>query len=140
MSRSKRWIERTKSLLILILTVSAAFLAWRTGLFQRLMPESVTQEPAEPTPAVSSYQAAAEPICAAVTGVPGLVYGVCYDDEGMQELMREFRAVLGETLGSASVPVPVEASVWREALLGPGLFLDYGVPISLNVLACWMGV
>ena len=88
---------------------------------------------------MSSYQAAAEPICAAVTGVPGLVYGVCYDDGGMQELMREFRAVLGETLGSASVPVPVEASVWREALLGPGLFLDYGVPISLNVLACWMG-
>lgn len=139
MSREKRWIERIKSLLILLLTVSAAFLAWKTGLFQRLLPEHASFEPAEPTPAVSSYQAAAEPVCAAVTGVPGLVYGVCYDDEGMRVLMQEFRTVLGETLGSASVPVPVEESVWREALLGPGLFLDYGVPISLNVLACWMG-
>ncbi len=139
MSRKKRWVERVKSLFILILTVSAAYLAWRTGLFQRMMPERVSPEPAEPTPGVISYQAAAEPICAAVTGVSGLVYGVCYDDDGMHEVMREFRTVLSETLGSASSPAQVEESAWREALLGPGLFLDYGVPISLNVLACWMG-
>lgn len=139
MSRSKRWIERIKSLLILLLSLSAVFLAWKTGLFQRLMPEHEALEPAEPTPGVSSYQAAADPVCAAVTGVPGLIYGVCYDDEGMRAVMQEFRSVLGETLGSASEPVPVEESVWREALLGPGLFLDYGSPIALNVLACWMG-
>lgn len=139
MSRKKRRIERIKSLLILLLTVSAAFLAWRTSLFQRLMPERSSQEPVEPTPGVSSYQAAADPVSAAVTGVSGLVCGVCYDDEGIRELMREFRAVLVETLGSASDPIPVEESVWREALHGPGLFLDYGTPVSLNVLACWMG-
>ena len=139
MSRKKRWIERIKSLLILLLTVSAAFLAWRTGLFQRLIPESLSPEAAEPTPGVSSYQAAAEPVSAAVTGVSGLVCGVCYDDDGIREVMREFRAVFVETLGSASDPVPVEGSVWREALDGPGVFLDYGMPISLNVLACWMG-
>ena len=139
MSRKKRWIERLKTLLILLLTVSAAFLAWRTGLFQRMMPEDDTPESVEPTPGVSSYQAAAEPICAAVTGASGLVYGVCYDDAEMDALMRNFRTVLGETLGSASDPVPAEESAWREALLAPGLFLDYGVPVSLNVLACWMG-
>ena len=139
MSRKKRWIERIKSLLILLLTVSAAFLAWRTSLFQRLMPERLSPEPVEPTPGVSSYQAAAEPVSAAVTGVSGLVCGVCYDDDGIKEVLREFRAVLAETLGSASDPVPVEDSAWREALLGPGLFLDYGMPVSLNVLACWMG-
>lgn len=139
MSRKKRWIERIKSLLILLLTVSAAFLAWRTGLFQRLIPESLSPEAAEPTPGVSSYQAAAEPVSAAVTGVSGLVCGVCYDDDGIREVMREFRAVFVETLGSASDPVHVEVSVWREALDGPGVFLDYGMPISLNVLACWMG-
>ena len=139
MSREKRWIERIKSLLILLLTVSAVFLAWKTGLFQRLMPEHEYEAPAEPTPGVSSYQVAAEPICAAVTGVPGLVYGVCYDDKAIREVMQEFRAVLGETLGSASLPVPVEESAWRDALLGPGVFLDYGMPVPLNVLACWMG-
>ena len=139
MSRGKRWTERIKSLLILLLTVSAAFLAWKTGLFQRLMPEQEYVEPAEPTPGVSSYQAAAEPICAAVTGVSGLVCGICYNDNAIHAVMQEFRSVLGETLGSASVPVQVEDSAWRDALLGPGLFLDYGAPISLNVLACWMG-
>lgn len=139
MSREKRWIERIKSLFILLLTVSAVFLAWKTGLFQRLMPEHEYAAPAEPTPGVSSYQVAAEPICAAVTGVPGLICGVCYDDKAIHEVMQEFRSVLGETLGSASLPVQVEESVWRDALLGPGLFLDYGTPVSLNVLARWMG-
>lgn len=139
MSRNKRWRERIKSLIILLLTVSAVFLAWRTGLFQRLMPERATPEEPEPTPGVSSYQAAAEPHCAAVTGFPGLICGVCYDDDGIDEVIREFRSVMGETLGSASVPVPVERSVWQEALLGPGLFLEYSAPVSLNVLACWMG-
>ena len=41
MSRKKKWIERAKSLLILLLTASAVFLAWKTGLFQRLLPVSV---------------------------------------------------------------------------------------------------
>ena len=111
MSRKKRWIERIKSLLILLLIVSAAVLAWRTGLFPRMMPERAAPEPAEPTPGVSSYQAACDPICAAVTGVPGLVYGICYDDGSIKDVMREFRNVLGETLGTASDPVQVESGV-----------------------------
>lgn len=139
MSRGKRWLERIKSLLILALTVSAGFLAWKTGLFQRLVPESVPVEPVEPTSGVLTYQAAARPVCAAVTGGSGLVYGVSYDDSVMDGLMQDFRTILGETLGSASKPVRVDEQVWREALLGPGLYLDYGVPVSLNVLACWMG-
>ena len=139
MSRGRRWLERIKSLLILILTCSALYLAWRTELFQRFLPDHLPADAAEPSAMVSSYTAAAKPLYAAVTGTSGLVYGVGYDDGAMDELLQTFRSVLGETFGSASAPEPVEENSWRAALLEPGLFLDYGMPVSLNVLASWMG-
>ena len=139
MSRGKRWLERFKSLLILLLAVNAVWLAWRTGLFQVILPAEKPSLPAEPSPRVYSYTAAALPVSAAVTGASGLVYGVACDDERMESLMNSFRSVLGETLGSASAPQEATVKEWRRALLGPGLFLDYGIPIPLEVLARWMG-
>ena len=139
MSRRKRWIERAKSLLILLLAAGAVYQAWMTGLFQRMLPAGASIVPAEPTAAVNSYPMAAMPFSAATTGTSGLVYGVCYDDKAMEELLEEFRGVLGETLGSASTPEPVDEAAWQEALLGPGLFLEYREPVALNALARWMG-
>ncbi len=139
MSRSRRWLEWVKSLLILFLTCSALFLAWKTELFQRFLPDNITADPVEPSAMVNSYTAAARPVSAAVTGGTGLVYGVAYDDAAMDELLEVFRPVLEEALGSASAPEPRKEEDWQAALLKPGLFLDYGEPISLNVLTGWMG-
>ena len=139
MSGSRAWIEHVKSLLILLLTVSAVFLAWKTGLFQRMLPEQLPILPPEPTPGTSTYIAAANPLSAAVTSAAGMVHGIGCDDEKMEELLQSFRPVLGEAMGSASEPVRVAEEEWRLALEGPGLFLDYGEPVSLNVLARWFG-
>ena len=102
MSRSRRWLEWVKSLLILFLTCSALFLAWKTELFQRFLPDNITADPVEPSAMVNSYTAAARPVSAAVTGGTGLVYGVAYDDAAMDELLEVFRPVLEEALGSAA--------------------------------------
>ncbi len=139
MSGRRNWIEGIKSVLILALTVSAVFLGWKTGLLQRMLPDRIPILADEPSPRTSSYLAAAKPVCAAVTGAAGLIHGVCYNEDKMDELMQSFRPVLGETLGSASAPRQAEEDAWKQALKEPGLFLDYGVPVSLNVLACWYG-
>jgi hypothetical protein len=139
MSSRRTWIEGIKSVLILALTVSAVFLGWKTGLLQRMLPERIPILPDEPSPGTSTYLAAARPVCAAVTGAAGLIHGVCYNVDKMDELMQSFRPVLGETLGSASAPRQLEEDAWKQALKEPGLFLDYGVPVSLNVLAAWYG-
>lgn len=139
MKGSGKWIEHAKSLLILLLTLSAVFLAWKTGLFQRMLPQRGSAYQEEPASHTSTYTAAAKPVNAAVTSAVGMIHGVSCNDEKMEGLLQSFRPVLGETLGSAGVPFQVDEEEWQRALEEPGLFLDYGNPVSLNVLARWFG-
>ena len=139
MSAGKRWIERIKTALILLLAALALFLGWKTQLFDGLFKTGEVPADAPDAAAVTSYQAALLPVCAAAVIAPELIHGVQYADEEMGSLLQDLRPILGEILGTAARPAPVEEQVWQAALLEPGLFLDYGCPVSLNVLARWMG-
>ena len=134
----RRYKEPVKTALLLLLTLSAAFLAWRGNLFAGLFPGA--EPPASPAQEeILSCQPAALPAEAALTGLSGLRYGVKYDEGGMSSLFDACSPLLAEALGSAEEPAPISEEVWRSRLGGAGLYLNYGFSLPLSVLAAWAG-
>ena len=82
----KRFKEPLKTLLILLLTASAVFMAVRGGFFGAFYPEK-PQASAVPTAAPEGYPAAALPAEAAVTAAGGHRCGVKYDAGALVELL-----------------------------------------------------
>jgi len=137
----KRFKEPVKSVLIVLLALSAAFLAWRGQIFAAFFP------PAEELPLpVSERQPgdgvspAALPVTAAVSSAGGLIYGVKYDRAASEALMESFTPLLAEALGSAEEPSAISEEEWRSRLFGESLYLDYGFSLPISVLSAWMGV
>ncbi len=136
----KRFKEPLKTLLILLLTASAVFLAWKGSLFSAFFPEREPVPTPTPEAAEETYGAAALPMAAAVTGPSGLCCGVKYDGEALAELYERFSAILAETLGSAEQTQVISRVVWQDRLQEENLFLDYGFPLPISALAAWVGV
>ena len=136
----KRFKEPLKTLLILLLTVSAVFLAWKGSLFSAFFPEKKGAVSPSPEVPEQTYVPAALPLAASVTGPGGLRCGVKYDDEAMAELFGGFSAILSETLGSAEEPQVIGRFTWQDRLREENLYLDYGFALPISALAAWMGV
>ncbi len=136
----KRFKEPLKTLLILLLTASAVFLAWKGSLFSAFFPEIKSAVTAPPEQDEQSFTAAVLPMTAAVTGPGGMCCGVKYDASAMAELYEGFSAILSETLGSAEEPAVISRVVWQDRLQEESLFLDYGFPLPISALAAWVGV
>ena len=136
----KRFKEPLKTLLILLLTASAVFLAWKGSLFAAFFPERKAAASPTPEPSELSYTASALPLAAAVTGPGGLCCGLAYDAEAMAELFEGFSAVLSEALGSAEAPASIGRFTWQDRLEEESLYLDYGFPLPITALAAWVGV
>jgi len=144
-----RAVEWAKTSLIVLLTVSAVFLAYRSGLFNDFFSaaplfESVaglvrgTSGTSEPSG--SAIKEAARPLVIVITGEGGWRYGVKYDTESRNALYDRTSSILGEALGSAAQPNEVSEEEWRTALTGPGVFFEYIMPVNLSVLDGWLGV
>lgn len=133
--------EPVKSLLILLLLCSALFLAWQTGLFSGLLPQSEAEGDGSTGSGEGtlSYTRAAWPCAAAITWDNGLRYGVKYDDAAMEQIYSQLSVPLGETLGSSEAPVRISEKSWTGALSRGSVFLDYESAQSLPVLALWLG-
>ena len=135
----RRFKEPLKTVLILLLTLSAVFLAWKGNLFSGLFPQAPPEGTASPEERVS-ITAAALPCAAMLTRSSGLQYGVKYDDEEMAELFDRFSALLAEALGSTEKPGAISEATWKVRLGGAGLYLEYDFPLPLSVLAAWVGM
>ncbi len=136
----RRFKEPLKTALLILLTLSAAFLAWRGRLFGGLFPESGPEPSPAPEEEVLSCSPAALPSALALTGASGLRYGVKYDAEEMSRLFDLCSPILAEALGSAEKPVPIPEKEFRDRLEGAGLYLDFGFSLPVSVLAAWVGV
>ena len=150
MSKSRRAIELTKTVIILLLTVSAVLLAWRTGLFSDIFQAfPVIGDVAQlvrGTPGTPAYNAgaavkeeAARPISIVITNEQGGRFGVRNDKAVRNAVYERASSIIGEALGSASTPVQISVEQWREALSGPGVFFEYITPVRLSVLDGWLG-
>lgn len=145
-------VERLKSLLIVLLTLTALGLTLRVLMFNGLAGQGprgwlsdVTAlfrpEQAAPTADADGpgqVSAAAQPVRMAVYDGAER-FAVQYDAEQTDRLFTSLGILLTEALSSASAPEAVGEEVWREALCSPGVWFDFLGEIPLEALYAWMG-
>ena len=153
-----RWVEALKSVLIVLLAVSAVYLAYRTLLMSGL--EGFWSGRNQGASAEVGDQAQSEtawPVRIAVTGWTEnntARYGVQYDRETCDEQFRQVANLLREALGGLCEARQVDSSEWERALgvsggaypgqeAGGGqpyasLYFDLLGSVPLSVLSGWL--
>lgn len=137
--RGSRVLEFGKSLLILLLAVSALFLLSRTQISGELVSElqNLFERPAEDevkSPSAKISSAAFHPIRIA-SCQNGLRYGVQYNQDETDEVFSSLSIILNEALGSAGLPEEISEREWREALCSTGIYIEYLYPVPLYALS-----
>lgn len=140
-----RALELGKSILILLLTLSALLLAakafWYSdanqgGLLNRLLPSVNTQEP---LPSNTLGQGGVHrPVRMAVVNGNGR-YGVQYDDATVDQLFQHLGGLLGEALSTAQSPSATTRHAWEEHLTRVGVYFDFPGVTPLSLLSAWLG-
>lgn len=138
--RRRRFWEGFKTLLIVLLSCSAVFLASQTllphsgrALLSRLSQSTPT--PGSLTTSARSAQTL-RPAAFAVTWEEGR-YAVLYHQED-QEGYAQLSAILSEALNDASAPYVITSRQWEQALSQPGIFCEYLGPMPLDALNLWL--
>ena len=139
-------LDRLQNLAIFLLSLSAAVLFMSLPLFgplsnsslfelgrERLREETVAVEPR-----LTRTSSLAYPVRIAYTG--GFA---CLGTDALTTLSDEFERAgihLGEALGSANHPRRVGEKVFLDALRDEGLYIDFAVPVPVNLLCGLLGV
>lgn len=148
MRNVSRTIEAGKTVLIVLLAVSALFLAWRTKLFSdffKIVPffgnvaELMRGTAGTAETGGASLKEAARPLSIVITNEEGGRYGVKYDTDARNTAYGRTSIIFNEALGSSSKPLEIDEDEWRAALCGPGVFFAYATPVKLSVLVGWLG-
>ena len=139
MERKRRWKERGKTLLILLLSASAVYLLTLTPLVQDSGVLELFVPRGDSGGAVTSVTltAAARPSRLAVNGGEGR-YGVQYDQAEADELFVYLGPLLGEALATSGQPMSVAEYQWRSALQTRGIYFDFSGSIPLSALGGWL--
>lgn len=149
--RRNRGVERLKSILIVLLSLSAVYLTLRAlvqnevvsgsqGILGSVVSLFQPQESdTTPDPGGSSQlTAAARPVRIAVyDGVNR--YAVQYNAAQTDKLYDSLGILLGEALTSVKAPVEITEDDWQTALQSPGVWFDFLGNIPLETLSAWTG-
>lgn len=140
MDKKQCWIEWGKNLLIVVLAVSAVWLAWQSGLVGRLAKEDrVTSAGRTQTEGRADF---ARPlrasVCLSEEGARDC-YGVLYDQEDCDSLFQSVAGLLVEALSAPGQPEEMSRRQWQEMLTGTdGLCFDFQGEMPLDVLFGWL--
>ena len=134
-------VEWLKNVLIVVLALSAVYLALRTQLFRDAVllsrgesGESTTVDQQEE---LTGGNGLLRPVRMTVMTESGR-YGVQYDQTAVDELFTQTASLLAEAAGSAETPRRVEESAWQEALTTPlTVTFDFLSPLPLQLLGDW---
>lgn len=155
-NKTVRTIELLKDVLIVLLTISALWLAAQTPLVAPLR-GLLREEGRQTTPgqaqgdsqgsgALPMAMVANLPAGAGLSGsfsVPegteGIRCGLQYDQAACQELFQQVAGPLVEALSSAGEPERINRRQWENALTGTlGVYMDFQGQIPMPVLAGWL--
>lgn len=134
-------VEWLKNVLIVVLALSAVYLALRTQLFRDAVflsrgetgGNTVTGQQENLTGGTGLLR----PVRMTVMTESGR-YGVQYDQTAVDELFTQTASLLAEAVGSAEAPKQVEESAWREALTTPlAVTFDFLSSLPLQLLGEW---
>jgi hypothetical protein len=142
---NRKWIEAGKTVLIIVLSLSAVLLlllvvASQNGTVttQGVISAAKRLFHNESTVGEKNFEVsrAAMPVQAAVmheNGRCGIVYGF----DRIDELFDAVGSTVKEAFGSAQQAEPIGEEAWREALTRRGVYFAYDTSIPLPVLASW---
>ena len=150
--RKRRLTEWGKSLLIVLLSVSALYLVGRTQFYMdgsaigqswlasvlSILPGGEETQPAQSV-AVWSEGTAVRPVRAVVTSPHGRS-GIQYDQESVERLFSSFANPLSDALAGCSAPEQTTAAKFQAALgsKNPGVYLDFLGGVPLADLSAWL--
>ena len=141
----RKTVETVKSVLIVILCLSLAFLVWKSGLFtgragggaSRGDAQAADGGDTEEYGAVSAE--AARPAAIVLTGNNGEHRAEKYDRAALNRTYERTGRLFAEAMGSAGEPDQMTADGWHDALQSPGVCFIYMTPVRLSVLDGWLG-
>ena len=148
----RRLIEWGKDLLILLLSVSAVFLAARSLFSTSLAGRSGdtwisrvaqwldgSRTVLGPDPVRENREVPVSPVRIVITNDQLARYGVQYDTAAADTVFRSVFSVLGEALTSAGTPQSVPAVRWEQAMTQcPGICYDLLGDYPLETLLAWL--
>ena len=132
----RKRLERVKSVLIAVLTVSALVLLH--SAFAQQGAALLHSGPASETES-AAYGDGPLPIAVVFSDESAARYSAAYDAAAVSAAMDEAAPLLAAALSSAGRPVTTGASAWRGALSGRSIFVDYAAAVPLAALAGWLG-
>ena len=146
--RRRRGVEALKSLLILLLSLSAVYLTllaldysrveW--GPIQAVLSLFRQEQEQAPSDAVLPGQASISPTPVRLAVCDGTDrFASQYDSQQTSQLFEELSILLSEALASAQAPRQVSEASWRQALQAPGVWFDFLGAVPLEALHAWMG-
>lgn len=149
--RRRRGLESLKSLLILLLTLSAVYLTARVLIYNELaehLPQGWLGKvvslfhrgeelESEPSRTDTPMTVAVYPVRIAVHGREER-FAVQYDTAGCDAVFEEVSTLLGEALSGADAPEAVSEQEWQQALVAPGIWMDFPGEVPLEVLYAWL--
>ena len=132
----RKYLERVKTVLIVVLTISALVLlyfafAQQSAVLLRSGPASETES--------AAYSDGPLPVAVVFTDETAARYSAVYDASAVSAAMEEASPLLAAALSSAGRPVSSDAAAWRSALSGRSIFVDYAADVPLSALAGWLG-
>lgn len=139
--QDRRIIEAVKSLLIILLSALAVYLAGRAILYNRDTDQGLLTGldalPLNTTEPLGST-GISRPVRMAVVNADGR-YAVQYDDAGVDELFDALGDLLGEAVDSAGTAVPVDRESWEAALQDQSVYYDFSGIVPLGLISAWLG-
>lgn len=139
-----RLIEWGKTLLIVLLALSAIYLLGQTQFSEDMVSE--VKDLLDRTSSTNSEElhtqttpAAIRPMHITINLDGGQRYGVQYDLNAMDVVFSSVSTLLSEALSSADTPQRITEQSWRTKLASAGIYMDLYYPVSLNVLSEQLG-
>jgi len=131
-----RVLEWGKTLLILLLTCSAVYLAMRSQLFIQLLDQTGAEQ--EVSPVNTGWDHVVLPLRMAVM-TEGGCYGAQYGSGDIATVFQRVAPLLNEAISSVSSPLQVPQTQWEQALQAvPGVYFDFQGTFPLGVLPGWL--
>lgn len=139
MKGKRRVLEWLKSMLILLLSVSALYLLTMTPLVQDsgLLNLFHKDTSAGPDGSSVTLTAAARPSRIALSDGKSR-YGLQYNQSAVDGLFVRIEPLLGEALVSSGTPEKLSEIQWQWYLQGKGIYFDFAGEIPLMALSSWL--
>jgi hypothetical protein len=142
---NKPLLERGKSLLIVLLLLSAALLIRASGYFPALgegylsASQGSLGQSGQSSAETSASAVTVRPVAVVISGEEGTRCALEYDGDAVSAAFDSFSAALGEAIGSSSAIESVSEQLWQQSISECGVTFDFYYPQPLSLLSQWLG-